>query len=271
MPEKKKRGRPRKTYDPSSQYGKNKKVDPGKEGIFRMPPNTEGSFVFVDDEPLKKFITNDLETNFDYMPLGLIMKNFEPKVVKSVNDTLSMVNFKNSKDLNRKYYYAAATTLTDEFFGLRQRYYRVTHRGMKNLAYHMIIYLDIRNYRNLSVLSQIINESAQKIFPKCLTIWRLKAPLIETDPCYELSFIVSNPSIDCSGYMSSSFYDIGLNKMSGKFHDIAQNTMNVCRSKTTKSVLLKPISFDPEFDTEHMQEKPDGVSYIKWYKDILGE
>ena len=250
-----KRGRPKKTGYSENGY---MNINIPKEGELIRERKVSPISKFDNDKQLYQYLIHYLDIS-ELSPLGIIIFNSD----KSNLDNIQYHIYR-TKNLEK-----AASLVTAELVQIRNHYNTINSGFIKTIAYNAHINLDMRKYKNLSVIYHIIYELQQKLFSNQYTIWKLQAPIYNQSPFYVLKLLVSNPTISGKGYLSYMFSGDGFTHMNGVAYGTINGTRAICSDKENK-INLKPVYF-LEKDYRIDMKKPDGMKYIDWYKMNYGE
>jgi len=251
-----------------------------------IPVQREGEFIkeskysnwnkFEDEGLLKEYLINFFNPHI-HNPLGVISFNCNPKVLEKIRKLL-LYTHSNNKSISDNALDELTTEVCNHYKEYKDQYNRINPGFIKTLCFTAHIHLDMRLCKNLTVINRIIFEIQSQCFPDQFTIWKLQAPLRNDIPDYVLRVIISNACVHGTGYISYSFGGDGFFKLADEVYGRVLGTRAAYsitnpkskNKKDNKIILLKPL-INIEDDIQcNLDEKPDDMSYIEWFRNNYG-
>lgn len=262
----------------SNNVGRPKNIDYSKENTYgyfysRKAENKDSElsrtkrklndFRFDKISDLELSISTCLAHKIHNLPIGIIVKEFEPSDEYTIYNTFSVAKY----DYNK--IYTLSHIISSIFRDNVERYktyYKVD--SMKNIGFHVKINFNMIRYaNNLSIIYQIINDIHYNFFNNHLACYILSSPEIPTDPLYTLDIYVCNTNKVKKSYLSTSM-SYGFDQM--KFHTTVITDKNINFYSRNGSCYPHTSVFknDPSYDATP-KKKPNGISYKNWYSEML--
>ena len=263
-----KRGRPTKEereYKGKSYGFMNMPKAAERDGTIFRASKEKHDFKFDDYSTLYTSIYKYLNWGAFNAPFGMIIKNcsiFEEHMAEE------LMLYSRYDDKYRK---ALANYLAELFRDTLKEYEnKFEAKNMKNIAYKLTLELDMRRYaNNLSVIYQIVNDIHYNFFKDHLACYILNGQPDINIPYYTLTIYISNVSVKQKGYLSPTMA-YGFDTIKDGVRDIIDKDMSFFTNKGKSDVHIVPM-FTDTTAYNHYKEKPAGISYKDWYKQLYGE